>query len=289
MSNFSKYQEQQNLHKEMKKVAVNNHTLAKFFANGVAIAGIVALSVIFATTTSKVFESDPTLHTVGIAFSMIVGASSIVFLVFKNDLLHSKEQFWVACAFVAAEIFVLTLGAVYSFSIHMGWQVEQGIADLTKWAIMLTFPMVVCEWLVVLALDPKAKEKRHDNHSASDKAAQRRNTKDVFYKSDPVVEIHEAAALSEVLTDEINSLAPQYRPLFIEMLRTKYKDNERLILILNKMAGDNRLLGAPSTPQMSIPSSVPDEMPVRPTPMPSVSPEMPPVPIPSGNGLHPKA
>lgn len=196
-------------------------TSAKMGAYLVAIAAIVMLSMIFAQTTSAVF-TDPTMKIVGALAAMVVGASSIVFLIFKNALLKSHQQFTVACVFVGIEFSALTLGAFHTFGTALGWTFDPFITELTKVAIVLTLPIVAIEWIVVLALDPDARTQRAESASKSELSTVERQTRERFRMSDPVIAIRNAAALTEVIHEELIRLPTDQRAMFVGILRGKH-------------------------------------------------------------------
>ena len=83
-----------------------------------------------------------------------------MFLIFKNSLLKSSQQFHVAVLFVAVEFSALTLGAFHTFGTALGWTFDPFVTELTKLAIVLTLPIVAIEWITVLSLDPDARGQR---------------------------------------------------------------------------------------------------------------------------------
>ena len=97
-----------------------------------AVAAILILSAIFAQTTSAIF-TEPVMKVVGVGAAMVVGASSIVFLVFKNSLLKSSQQFKVAVGFLLVEFSALTLGAFHTFGTALGWTFDPFVTELTNW------------------------------------------------------------------------------------------------------------------------------------------------------------
>jgi len=153
---------------------------------------------------------------------MVVGASSIVFLIFKNSLLKSRQQFNVACIFVIVEFSALTLGAFHTFGTALGWTFDPFVTELTKLAIVLTLPIVAIEWITVLSLDPDARTQRSESASKSELATIERETRERFRMSDPVISIRNAAALTEVIHEELRRLPTEQRGMFIGILRGKH-------------------------------------------------------------------
>lgn len=216
-----------------KATRVGASAMAKFFAYTVAISAIVVLSLIFGQTTSGVFK-DPTMKVIGIAASFVVGGSSIVFLLFKGKLLKSKQQFRVAWCFLGAEMVLLTLGAMHAFGSSLGWEFSPFVNEAAKLAVVLTFPLVMVEWLVVLSLDPDEANDRADNHSKSELAKTDRETRESLRMSDPVIKVRKAAAMTEVINDEMLRLPTAQRRMFAAILRNEYGDQfEGVQLFLN--------------------------------------------------------
>jgi uncharacterized membrane protein len=194
---------------------------AKLAAYLVAVAAILILSAIFAQTTSAVF-ADPVMKVVGVGAAMVVGASSIVFLIFKNSLLKSNQQFRVAVIFLLVEFSALTLGAFHTFGTALGWTFDPFVTELTKLAIVLTLPIVALEWITVLALDPDARNQRAESASKSELATIERETRERFRMSDPVLAVRNAASLTEAIHEELLRLPSDQRPMFIGILRGKH-------------------------------------------------------------------
>ena len=218
---YTKYQEQLDNVKKLKGLRDSVRWLAPVAAYGVATFSIITLSLIFAQTVNSVFV-DPVMKMIGAGAAIIVGASSVVFLVFKNDLLKSHDQFIVACVFVGVEFSLLTLGAAYAFGRALGWYFDPFVVSLTHIAVIATFPVVAIEWIVVLALDPDAKEKRSHKHMQSDLSETERTTRESFLMSDPVVDIRQAASLAQVISDEMSRLPKEQRGLFVALLRKRH-------------------------------------------------------------------
>lgn len=224
MSGFEKLKQSEMQASELRKIRKSTGgapTGPKLAAYGVATAAILILSAIFAQTTSAIFI-DEIMRAVGVGASFVVGASSIVFLLFKNDLLKSAEQFRVAVAFMLVEFGALTLGAFHQFGTALGWEFAPFVTELTKLAIVLTLPIVAIEWITVLALDPDARMKRADNASKSELAAVERQTRERFRMTDPVIAVREAAALTEVIHEELMRLPTSQRSMFMGILRDKH-------------------------------------------------------------------
>jgi hypothetical protein len=221
---FTELKQQEQEMKEYRKATrIGGSTLAKFFAYVVAIAAICVLSLIFGQTTSGVFL-DPTMKVIGIAASFVVGGSSIVFLLFKGKLLKSRTQFIVAWIFLGIEMVLLTLGALHAFGSSLGWEFSPFVNEAAKMAVVLTFPLVMVEWLVVLSLDPDESNERAENHSKSQLAQTDRNTREALRMSDPVVKVRKAAAMTDVINEEMQRLPTAQRAMFASILRQQYGD-----------------------------------------------------------------
>lgn len=258
MSGFEMLKQAELSMRELNKIRKTGaSTSAKVAAYFVAIAAILILSAIFAQTTSGVFV-DPVMRVIGIAAAFVVGGSSIVFLVFKNSLLKSSQQFMTAVAFVAVEFFVLTLGAFHAFGTALGWAFNPFVTELTKLAIVATLPIVAIEWLTVLALDPDARNQRAESASKSDLASVERKTRERFRMSDPVIAIREAAALTETIHEELSRLPPDQRTTFIGILRGRHGNEfEGVPLLLpgEIVMSDN--IGRPKTSGPIVMNSMP--------------------------------
>jgi hypothetical protein len=213
---------------------------AKLAAYGVAIAAILTLSAIYAQTTSAIF-TDPIMRTVGVGAALVVGASSIVFLIFKNALLKSAEQFRVAVVFMLIEFGALTLGAFHQFGIALGWTFDPFITEITKLAIVFTLPIVALEWITVLSLDPDARGQRAESASKADLATVERQTRERFRMSDVVIKIRNAAALTEVIHEELRHLPEDQRETFIALLQKEHGETfEGVPLLLGSNAAASR-------------------------------------------------
>lgn len=224
MGMFEQLKQQEAEMKEYRKATKTGASWwAKAAAYVVAIAAIVVLSLIFGQTTSGVFQ-DPTMKVIGIAASLVVGGSSIVFLLFKGKLLKSKGQFRVAWFFLFLEMVLLTLGALHAFGSSLGWEFPPFVNEAAKLAIVLTFPLVMVEWLVVLSLDPDEASERADNHSKSELAQKDREMRERLRMSDPVIKIRGAATMAEVMGEEMRRLPTTQRSLFASILRNEYGD-----------------------------------------------------------------
>jgi hypothetical protein len=164
------------------------------------------------------------MRVVGVGAALVVGASSIVFLVFKNSLLKSGEQFRVAVCFMLVEFGALTLGAFHTFGTSLGWTFDPFVTELTKLAIVLTLPIVALEWITVLSLDPDARTQRAESHSKAELQTVERQTRERFRMSDPVIAVRNAAALTEVINEELRRLPSDQREMFIGILRGKHGD-----------------------------------------------------------------
>ena len=222
MAGFEMLKQQEVSKKELDKLRKTGASnWAKLAAYLVAVAAILILSAIFAQTTSAIF-TDPVMKVVGVGAAMVVGASSIVFLVFKNSLLKSSQQFKVAVGFLLVEFSALTLGAFHTFGTAVGWTFEPFVTELTKLAIVLTLPIVALEWITVLALDPDARNQRAESASKSELATVERETRERFRMSDPVLAVRNAAALTEVIHEELLHLPSEQRAMFIGILRGKH-------------------------------------------------------------------
>ena len=222
MAGFEMLKQQEVSKNELDKIRKTGaSTWAKLAAYLVAVAAISILSAIFAQTTGAIF-ADPVMKVVGVGAALVVGASSIVFLVFKNSLLKSSQQFKVAVGFLLIEFSALTLGAFHTFGTALGWTFDPFVTELTKLAIVLTLPIVALEWITVLALDPDARRQRAESASKSELATVERETMERFRMSDPVIAIRNAGALTEVIHDELRRLPSDQRAMFIGILRGKY-------------------------------------------------------------------
>lgn len=222
MSGFEMLKQQEVSKKELDKVRKTGASnWAKLAAYIVAVAAILILSAIFAQTTSAIF-ADPVMKIVGIGAAFVVGASSIVFLIFKNSLLKSSQQFKVAVVFLLVEFSALTLGAFHTFGTALGWTFDPFVTELTKLAIVLTIPIVALEWITVLALDPDARAQRAESASKSELATVERETRERFRMSDPVIAIRNSAALTEVIFEELMHLPSEQRAMFVGILRGKH-------------------------------------------------------------------
>lgn len=222
MSGFEMLKQQEVSKKELDRVRKTGASnWAKLAAYLVAVAAILILSAIFAQTTSAIF-TDPVMKVVGVGAAMVVGASSIVFLIFKNSLLKSSQQFKVAVVFLLVEFSALTLGAFHTFGTALGWTFDPFVTELTKLAIVLTLPIVALEWITVLALDPDARGQRAESASKSELATVERETRERFRMSDPVLAVRNAAALTEVIHEELLHLPSDQRAMFIGILRGKH-------------------------------------------------------------------
>lgn len=236
MSGFEMLKQSEVSARELNKIRKTGaSSWAKLAAYGVAIAAILILSAIFAQTTGAIF-TDPVMKVVGVGAALVVGASSIVFLIFKNALLKSAEQFRVAVLFMLTEFSALTLGAFHQFGSALGWTFDPFVTELTKLAIVLTLPIVALEWITVLSLDPDARGQRAESASKSDLATVERQTRERFRMSDPVIAVRNAAALTEVIHEELRRLPSDQRAMFMGILRDKHgSEFEGVPLLL----GDN--------------------------------------------------
>jgi hypothetical protein len=222
MSGFEMLKQSEASKKELDRVRKTGaSSWAKLAAYGVAIAAILTLSAIFAQTTSAIF-ADPVMRVVGVGAALVVGASSIVFLVFKNALLKSSEQFRVAVVFMLVEFGALTLGAFHTFGTALGWTFDPFVTELTKLAIVLTLPIVALEWITVLSLDPDARRNRAESASKSELAMVELQTRERFRMSDVVIKIRNAAALTEVMHEELRGLPADQRETFMALLRKEH-------------------------------------------------------------------
>lgn len=222
MAGFEMLKQSEVSAQELKKIRrAGASSWAKLAAYGVAIAAILTLSAIYAQTTSAIF-TDPIMRTVGVGAALVVGASSIVFLVFKNALLKSAEQFRVAVSFMLVEFGALTLGAFHQFGVALGWTFDPFVTELTKLAIVFTLPIVALEWITVLSLDPDARGQRAESASKAELATVERQTRERFRMSDPVIAVREAAALTEVIHEELRRLPTGQREMFMGILRDKH-------------------------------------------------------------------
>ena len=240
MAGFEMLKQSEVSAKELNKIRKTGASnWAKLAAYGVAIAAILTLSAIFAQTTSAIF-TDPVMKVVGVGAALVVGASSIVFLVFKNALLKSAEQFRVAVLFMLVEFGALTLGAFHTFGIALGWTFDPFVTELTKLAIVFTLPIVALEWITVLSLDPDARGARAESASKADLATVERQTRERFRMSDPVIAVRNAAALTEVIHEELRRLPSNQRDMFIGILRDKHGAEFEGVPLL--LSGDNDIL-----------------------------------------------
>jgi len=172
--------------------------------------------------------------------------------------LKSRAQFISACLFLAAEMTLLTLGAIHAFGSSLGWEFAPLVNEAAKLAVILTFPLVAIEWIVVLSLDPSESSDRADNHSKSELAKKERESRERFRLSDPVMKVRNVAAMTEVINDEMMRLPTEQRSMFAAILRRQYGDEfEGITLFLNdghmpnvldqpKAATPNTPLPAPS-------------------------------------------
>jgi hypothetical protein len=87
---------------------------------------------------------------------------------------------------------------------------------------VLTLPIVALEWITVLALDPDARNQRAESASKSELATVERETRERFRMSDPVLAVRNAAALTEVIHEELLHLPSEQRAMFIGILRGKH-------------------------------------------------------------------
>ena len=193
-------------------------SFAHFAAYGVAFLAIAILSLIYAQTMSNVF-TDPIMKGVSVMAAFAVGSSAYIFLVFRDKLLKSKEQFVAACCFVAAEMVLLTLGALFTFGSKFGWEFDSTWLWIERVAIVITLPMVLAEWIVVKSLDPDSIASRSSVHTDSEVKRYREKARRSAMLSNAHMTIVKESAMASVIADQLESLPPAQRPYFLRLIR----------------------------------------------------------------------
>ena len=232
-----------------RKMNRNSGTLATGMAYGAAILAITILSAIFAQNLGRVFE-DPTMKAVSYAAAIAVGGSSIIFLVFRDKLLKSKQQFTAACIFVAVELALLTLGALFAFGSAWGWEFPPFMEWAERIAIVATLPIVAAEWIVVKALDPVSIANRarvqtdaqvNDSENKARKAAKLSNA---------VITIREQGTLAAVIGEELARLPASQRPYFLNLIMANNGDELKDVQeVLQNLMGNSIMAPQAGTPQ----------------------------------------
>lgn len=252
---------------------------AHFAAYGVAFLAIGILSLIYAQTMSNVF-TDPIMKAMSVLAAFAVGSSAYIFLIFRDKLLKSRDQFIAAGAFVTIEIVLLTLGALFSFGNAFGWTFDNTWYWIERIAIVITLPTVLAEWIVVKALDPDSMAARSQVHTDSEVKKHREKARKAAMLSDAHMTIVREHAMAQVIAEQLESLPPAQRPYFLRLIR---KNNSADLKNINEVLDDLEkdytaipghsasIEGMPPI-SLGVPTNVEQS-----------------VPVPSGNGMRPKA
>lgn len=208
--------------------------LAHFSAYGVAFLAIGILSLIYAQTMSNVF-TDPIMKGVSVIAAFAVGSSAYIFLVFRDKLLKSREQFVAACVFVGAEMILLTLGALFTFGTKFGWEFDSTWMWIERIAIVITLPMVLAEWIVVKSLDPDSIAARSGVHTDAEVKRHREKARRAAMLSNAHMTIVKESAMAQVIAEQLQQLPPSQRPYFLRLIR---KNNSVDLKNINEVLDD---------------------------------------------------
>lgn len=248
-----------------KSISKGNKLAAHIASYAVGIMAIALLALVFAQTMSGLF-TDPTMRVMGAIAAIAVGSNIAIFLVWRDQLLESDQQFKYACGFVVAEFVLLTMGLIYAFSKQYGWELAPFIGELNKIAVIATLPVVGAEWVVIKALSPASKAIRAENHVDATIADADSKARKQAKLSDAVMTIREQSTLAKVLGDELDKLPVSQRKYFANLIMANHSDElANIQQVVKDFIADKASNGSSSTPvaTMASDSPTPVELPTE--------------------------
>lgn len=246
---MSKLEEIQSKDEKLNKtLSKGNRMIAHVASYGVGIMAISLLALIFAQTLSGLF-TDAGMKVMAVVMALAVGSNIAIFLIWRDQLLETDQQFKVAGAFVLMEFALLSLGALHLAGVAFNWSFAPFISEITKIAVILTLPVVGAEWVIVKSMSPASKAARAENHINATIRDSENKARKMAKLGDAAMTIREQSTLAQVIGEELDRLPESQRKYFAELVMSHHGDELANIQeVIKKFIADKNNGSSPVNP-----------------------------------------